>query len=238
VSLQRLRRALVSLALTLVAAGGLVAGAGNRVAASEGKCAGGHTRTLVENSHVRVYTVPSSAGVHRKFDVVACAKETGKRISLDVPEENDYAFLPPAIGLRGSVVGHAEQSYCGVQGDCSTSVQAHDMRYAGTKRDLLNGGPAGPAGHRLVKVGSLRVTSSGALIWITCPESARRAGIRGSQKPNCVRAGATDSVYRYLRRGLLKRLDRGRTIDPSSLRLHGNRASWKHGDERRHATLP
>jgi hypothetical protein len=223
----------------LVAAGGVAASAGSPVAASAGKCGGGHTRTLVENSQVRVYSVPSSAGVQRKFDVVACAKETGKRISLDVPEENDYAFLPPAIGVSGSVVGHAEESHCGVQGDCLTGVQAHDMRFAGTRRDLLNGGPAGPAGHRLVKVGSLRVTRSGALIWITCPESARRAGIRGSQKPNCVRAGAMDRVYTYrTRTGPLKRLDSGRSIDPSSLRLHGNRASWKHGGKRRHATLP
>jgi hypothetical protein len=223
----------------LVATGGLVASAGSHVAASAGQCAGGHTRTLVENSQVRVYSVPSSAAVRRKFDVVACAKETGKRISLDVPEESDYAFLPPAIDLRGSVVGHAEQSYCGVQGDCATSVQAHDMRFAGTRRDLLNGGPAGPAGHRLVKVGSLRVARSGALIWITCPESARRAGITGSREPNCIRPGAKDSVYAYLtRKSPLKRLDRGRSIDPSSLRLHGNRASWKHGDTRKHATLP
>ena len=226
------------MALLLVAAGGLAASAVNRVAASAGHCAGGHTRTLVENSHVRVYSVPSSAGVHRKFDVVACAKDTGKRISLDVPEENRYAFLPPAIGLKGSVVGHAIQSYCGVQGDCSTSVQAHDMRFAGTQRDLLNGGPAGPPRHRLVKVGSLRVTSTGTLIWITCPESARRAGIKGSRRPNCVRAGDRDSVYRLLKTGPVKRLDRGRSIDPSSLRLHGNRASWKHGDKLRHATLP
>jgi hypothetical protein len=222
----------------LVAAGGVAASAGSRVVASGGKCAGGHTRTVVENSRVRVYSIPSSAGVQRKFDVVACAKGTGKRIALDDPEENIYAFLPPAIGLRGSVVGHAIESYCGVQGDCSTAVQAHDMRFAGTRRDLLNGGPAGPPHHRLVKVGSLRVTSSGTLIWITCPESARRAGIKGSQKPNCVRAGAKDSVYRYLKTGPLKRLDRGSSIDPSSLRLHGNRASWEHGGKRRHATLP
>jgi hypothetical protein len=223
----------------LVAAGGLAANAGSRVAASAGKCAGGRTHTLVENSHVLVYSIPSSAGDERKFDVVACAKATVKRIALDDPEESDYAFLPPAIGLTGSVVGHAEESSCGVDYGCLTAVEAHDMRFAGTRRDLLNGGPAGPPGHRLVKVGSLRVTRSGALIWISCPERARQAGIRGSQKPNCLRAGAMDRVYTYrTRTGPLKRLDSGRSIDPGSLRLHGHRASWAHGNKRKHATLP
>jgi hypothetical protein len=226
--------------LLLLAAGAAIGLAGtlaNRGEASAGRCSGAHTRTLVESRNVRVYASPSPSAIRRKFDVYACAKATGKQIGLDDPEEGDYAFLPPSIGLKGSVVGSALQSYCGAQGSCLTGVVAYDLRFAGTQRDRLNGGFAGPPHHRLVKVGSLRVTTSGTLIWITCPERARE-GLIGSQRPNCVRAGDADNVYMLQPQGSMRRLDHGRTIDPSSLSLHGRRATWKHGSTRRHATLP
>jgi hypothetical protein len=208
-------------------------------AAAVNRCSAKDTRTLRENKYVRVYASPNRSGIRRKFDTVACSKLSGKGFGLDAPSLEYYAFIPHAISLRGNTVGVAVESRCGGEGLCATAVQAYDMRFAGTARDTLNGGDAGPRHRRLVKVGSLRVTRSGTLVWISCPEPSK-SRLSGSQHPNCVRAGDKDRVYTLgaSRSARLKLLDSGRTIDPSSLSLEADVATWKHGSKRLRAHLP
>jgi hypothetical protein len=202
------------------------------------RCEFRDTQTVAENRRVRVYTVPERNGFGREFAVAACYKPTGKVLPLDFPDLGSYAFLPPALALRGTIVGYAYQSDCArVGGSCATGVQATDMKHAGTRRDGVAGGIAGPRGDARVKVGSLRVSRGGRLVWISCPEP-RPARPRGRRAPNCVRPGARNRVYRLRGKGPeLELLDRGRTIDPSSLRLWEGVASWIHGNQRRRARI-
>jgi hypothetical protein len=202
--------------------------------AAASKCASRHSTTILQNSKVRVFKQPTRNGV-RGFDVYACHKASGEALILGDSFIGDYPFLPPAIALAGPVIGYADE-LCDEE-SCDTSVSAIDMRHPHDYRGNLNGSYGGPPGQRLVKVGSLRVTRKGSLIWIACPEK-RHSRLTGSRRPNCVRAGARDAVYRSLSRGELERLDRGKTIDPSSLRLTRHRASWRHGHHWRHANVP
>jgi hypothetical protein len=198
-----------------------------------------HTHTLAENRRVRVYTVPDRHGFERKFDLAACYKPSGKVLPLDAPDLGDYGFLPPALAVRGTIVGYAYQHDCHFAGGrCETAVGAYNMRYAGTPSDFAAGGIAGPRRHTRVKIGSLRVSRRGRLVWISCPDPhpGRPHGLR---TPNCVRPGARDRVYMLGSKGGydLKLLDRGRTIDPSSLKLSHGIATWIHGGHRRHARI-
>jgi hypothetical protein len=203
--------------------------------AAPSRCAARHPTTLLQSSKVRVFKQPTRDGV-RGFDVFACLKATGDSSMLGSSFSGDYPFLYPAIDLTGPVIGYAHEE-CDEE-FCATSVMATDLRHPDDFRGSLNGSYGAPRPHRLVKVGSLRVTRSGTLVWIACPER-RHTKLSGSRKPNCVRAGAADAVYmRVSRSEPLKRLDHGRSIDPSSLRLKSGRASWLHGGHRRHVAVP
>ena len=145
-------------------------------------------------------------------------------------------FLPPAIGLSGDVVGYADE-LCD-EDFCATSVTATDMRHPNDVHGFLNGSYAGGRrGHRLVKVGSLRVARDGMLVWIACPERTNRYRLSGARGPNCLRPDDLDTVYLKAARADAprKRLDRGRHIDPSSLRIRGGRAYWLDKGRRRSA---
>jgi hypothetical protein len=203
--------------------------------AASSRCAARASTTLLQNSQVRVFKQRSRDGV-RKFEVFACLKATGQGTPLGSAADATYPFLPPAIDLTGPVVGYGIQ-LCDVD-FCATGLYATDMRHPNDVRGSLNGSYGAPGRHRLVKVGSLRVARSGVLVWIACPEAARRK-VRGERGPNCIRPGDRDSVYlRPLAGKPFKLLDRGRTIDPSSLRLKAGRISWLHGHHRRHASIP
>ena len=121
------------------------------------------------------------------------------------------------------------------------------------KRGTLIFRPAG-VNSRPVKVGSLRIDGAGHVAWIICPEPvyANGAGgnIYGERKPDCLRPGAKDTVLTSIGGqtvvmngmptfvgGHLSVLDRGRRIDPLSLKLRGEALSWISGHRRRHAHL-
>jgi hypothetical protein len=190
---------------------------------------------LIQNAQVRVFKQWSRFG-RRKFEVLACFKATGEGTPLGAAAGGVYPFLRPAIDLTGAVVGHAEEQ---CDSDfCATSVMATDMSRPHPSQGDLNGSYGGPRPHRLVKVGSLRVSPNGTLVWIACPEKAHFK-VRGSRKPNCVKAGDRDSVYVRPPAGKpFKLLDRGRTIYPSSLRLKAGQISWRHGNQRRFSPIP
>jgi hypothetical protein len=173
-------------------------------------------------------------GKRRDFEVFACSKASGQGTPLGAVADGEYPFLGPAIDLNGPVVGNAVEQ---CDSDfCATSIAATDMREQHPSQGNLNGSYGAPKPHHLVKVGSLRVARDGTLTWIACPET-KRSKVDGLSEPSCVRAGHRDTVWVHRKGKPFKRLDMGRTIDPSSLRLKGGRISWIHGHHRRHAAL-
>lgn len=227
--------AVVLIALALAA----IAPAAASSPATTSKCAPHGSRTLVQNAKARVYTVRDAGGAEdRDYTTYGCAFASGKRRSLDAPNDLTDAYSSPAIKLSGTTVGWATD-FCGPN-SCDTGVGASDL----TKDDPggdLGGNPAGPKHHRAVKVGSLAVKRDGALAWIACPRHNADSSTYGlgSRRPNCVHAGDRDWVMLL---GATEPhahvLDSGRGIDPSSLRRHGSMISWLHDGKRRSATLP
>jgi hypothetical protein len=203
--------------------------------AAQNHCSARASTTLLENSQVRVYKQPTRYGA-RGFDVFSCLKATGEGDILGGSSVGDYPFLPPAIDLAGPVIGYATEE-CDRE-FCGTSIDAVDVRHKNSVDGFLNSSYGSPRHHTVVKVGSLRVSRRGTLVWIACPERSKHSKLIGSRKPNCVRAGDADAVYLRAPGGKpLRRLDHGRTIDPSSLRLKAGRASWVHGRHRRSAPV-
>ena len=200
--------------------------------ASISRCAVRGSTTLRENGQVRVYRVPEH-GKQRDFEVFACSKASGEGTPLGAIAAGDYPFLGPVIDLNGPVIGYATQE-CDRE-FCGTSIAATDMRHPNDVHGFLNGSYGAPRPH-LVKVGSLQVARGGKLMWISCPQT-RRSEVDGLSEPSCVRAGHRDTVWLRAKGEPFQRLDRGRTIDPSSLRLEHGRISWIHGRHRRHASL-
>jgi hypothetical protein len=203
--------------------------------ASSSRCAVRGSTTLLENSQVRVFRLPEH-GKRRNFEVFACSKASGQGIVIGNVRDGVYPFLGRAIDLAGPVVGNAVEQ---CDSDfCATSIVATDMRDPHPSEGNLNGSYGAPKPHHLVKVGSLRVARDGTLMWIACPH-AKRSKVDGSSEPSCARPGRRDTVWLRPPEGRpFKRLDRGRTIDPSSLRLKHGRISWIHGRHRLHAALP
>jgi hypothetical protein len=201
--------------------------------AASSRCAASRSTTLLQNPQLRVFKQPTRDG-RRGFDVFACLKATGEGNALGDARSHDYPFLYPAMNLAGPVIAYADEG-CDRE-FCGTTVTATDMRHPHDVHGVVNGSLGAPRPNQLVKVGSLRVSRGGTLVWIACPER-RLTKLTGSRKPNCVRPGDRDTVYLRIRGRPLKRLDHGRTIDPSSLRLRSGRASWLHGHHRRHAAV-
>lgn len=223
----------VALALAAIAASTSQLAAGS--ASSAGRCSEAHSHTILRNSQLRVYTVPPGRGP-RHFDVIACHTPTGKYLPLGSASGGQFPFLPPALAIRGSLVGYALEE-CDVE-ECDTVLFVRDIAHASSAQDLVNSGQGGPRGMRLVKVGSLRITAGGTLAWIACPEH-HRSTVSGSQRPNCIRAGDSDLVLSESVDDREPRvLDRGRRISPRSLRLSGSRLCWKRSGHRRCRTLP
>jgi hypothetical protein len=204
-----------------------------RLSASSHACRPARTTTLLENRSARVYR-------YREDDsIAACAFKQGGEEPLDDPIDQRQAFPPPSLALAGPVVGWAVEDCFS---DCYTAIVVMDLRY-------VNRTDAPPGSHRYanagidrrdVKVGSLRLRRNGGVAWITCPgHPFNDNGILvATQRPNCVHKGSLDRVVK-LDSGSRRRkvLDRSRKIDPGSLRIKGDRISWLHGDDRRHARL-
>jgi hypothetical protein len=227
----RLRTAL------LIAAVVVLLGSAPAAAPRSKPCYPKRSRTLLANREARVFALrPGLAS--RGYDIYGCAFASGDRYSLEGPPEV-IAFTPPAISLAGPLVGFAVNA-CDIE-SCSTGVFVKDLRLAGTSRSVeeVVRHVASPTGQDVVKVGSLRITRGGAIAWIVCPDTYGGVGDPPTRRnPNCVRPGSLDRVV-ALPGGSSEVvvLDKGREIDPSSLRLAGHRLSWRHSGRIRHASL-
>lgn len=234
-----LRIGCVALALTIIGSG--VAGGARTTEPAHNTCRPRGSQTLTQNAQVRVYRLPVRRA-ERGFVVYACAFSNGQRQSLD-DGLSSYAFLPPAISVRGRTVGYASTDCdfsAGGHG-CETSVAVIDPSLPPSLDPPIRAAEAGPSPGEAVKVGSLRHKSNGAIAWIQCPEplaDGSETQIRGDRGPTCVRPGNADRVYKLdadTKRRIV--LDRGKHIYPGSLRLDGSRLSWRSAGRTRHATL-
>jgi hypothetical protein len=80
------------------------------------------------------------------------------------------------------------------------------------------------------------------VIWIACPAPSD-GPLAADPRGTCAKRGAYDRVFRARLDSSgtahVQQLDRGRGIDPRSLRrLHGSRVVWRHGKRRKVAKLP
>lgn len=171
---------------------------------------------------VVVSTRGSDEGSH-----YACLFARGKLLLLDDRKEL-YGYR--AVALAGPLVANAVDD-CGPK-TCVTYLTVTDLR---DEDDGIEG-QASVAPYQAGELASIALKPNGSVAWIGCT-SHRRAS-RGRVR-RCVRGGhATKWVFAQ-RAGDQEplQLDVGRSIDPTSLHLHGSRLTWRHGKARRHATL-
>lgn len=198
-------------------------------------CGPADAKTIVANDRIRVYKVVTP-GDNAEDDVVACLQDSDIRRTLASPGDTYYVFRPPALQLRGTLIGSAID-FCPPEEDCLTSIQVEDLSRPSDPSALLNGSRGAP--RRLFKVGSLRFRPSGSIAWIACTENDTQV-FSASRQPNCVRPGRGRKWVMRDGGGSTKAevLDTGRQIDPSSLRLAGSRLTWRKDGRRRIGRLP
>jgi hypothetical protein len=198
-------------------------------------CGPADAKTLVANEQIRVYKVTTSRD-DAAGDVVACLEGSDVRRKLESPGDTYYAFRPPALQLRGTLIASAID-FCDPNADCETSIAVEDLSRASESTGLLNSSHGTP--RRLVKVGSLRFRPNGSVAWIACSENDRQV-FSASRQPNCVRPGR-DRIWvmrKIVGSAKAEVLDTGRRIDPSSLRLSGQRLTWREAGRPKTRQLP
>jgi hypothetical protein len=222
-------RGLAALAVSSAAA--LVIAAATNAPATEREpvCGPRDTFTLLQRGMIRVYK--RQRGHETK--TVACDAAHEARFVLDYPPFL-HAFAPPAMDIRGEVLGFAlndhEDPFDQAPG---TEVHVRDFSTLRSPTDRPEGSFRYADRYGRSVVGSVRVTRNRQVAWIACNEQDEFALMR-----YCKRPGPLAWVYRSTNTGSgRKLLDRGREIDPSSLRIAGTRLSWIHSGKRRYAEL-
>jgi hypothetical protein len=152
----------------------------------------------------------------------------------------DFSVLLPDVDLDGTVAAYAIDDFSDedVPGTHVTSVEVQDLRRPGDAHVIFYG-YADPEGTS--KVASIRVRRSGAVAWIACRSTAgANRDLVSGPRERCQRPGVMSWVFARQSdasdiRAVL--LDRGRGIDPDSLRLRGSDLTWHHGDTVRNGSL-
>ena len=240
-------RDLAAVAAVLAAAAGSLAAGGTADGASDACSARGSVVRL-DGRHVRVLTVRNAAGL----DFYACYKdavESGQeRVDPLVEADlDDFGFLPPALAASGRSVAFgldARRPEGEGAGRITTVIVDRYLREGKGARGRhagwysVHSTRAGLT--RESKVGSMVVRPNGAVAWISCPMRGRPSN---SRAPTCVRPGYENAVFRTRSRDLeldsnhRELLDRGRGIDPGSLRRRGGRIFWTKEGRQRSAAL-
>jgi hypothetical protein len=190
--------------------------------------------TLAETSTARVYQVERRRDGRATLYTYGCLRSTGNQLLLASDAEPSALFPRPAISLVGPYVGY------GVDTDTDTSspggrityVEVDDLRPQQPGQETA--GLVVSAGPRdVARVGSLKVSSTGAVVWISCPAPSD-GPLAADPSGSCTRPGAHDRVYRAKlgRSGLanVALLDKGTSIDPHSLhRARHSSVTWRHG---------
>ena len=200
-------------------------------------CEPDSSTTLAETDAARVYQVERQHGGHSTHYTYGCLRAFGSPVLLASDAEPAALFPRPAISLIGPYVGYAVDTDTDTESPSGrvTYVEVDDLRpqEPGQERAglVVSAGP-----REVARVGSLKVSRSGAVAWIACPAPTTGA-LAADPSGKCRRPGAYDRVYRAALGpnggARVKLLDRGRTIDPHSLRRVHSGVAWRHAGKTR-----
>lgn len=190
--------------------------------------------TLLATRFARVYQVERERGGRSTLYTYACLRSTGGQLLLASDAEPAAIFPRPAISLIGPYVGYAVDTDTepSAPGGRMTYVEVDDLRPQKPGREraglVVSAGPRDVA-----RVGSLKVSPTGAVVWVACP-APRDGPLASDPSGACSRPGAHARVYRARLQDdgsvRLELLDKGRGIDPHSLRRARHaRVEWDHG---------
>ena len=212
---------------------------------SSGKptCEPDGSTTLAETPDARVYQVERQRNGHSTLFTYGCLRAFGSQVLLASDAEPAALFPPPAISLIGPYVGYAVDTDTDTSGPGGrmTYVEVDDLRPQEPGRERA--GLVVAAGPRdVARVGSLKVSRAGAVVWISCP-APPDGPLASDPRGKCARPGTYDRVFRaHLdSSGVahVEQLDKGRTIDPHSLRrARHSSVTWRHGKRKMTAKLP
>jgi hypothetical protein len=213
----------------------LAAPGGSRGAAGDKRpCEPEGSTTLLATRFARVYQVERERGGRSTLYTYGCLRSTGSQLLLASDAEPAAIFPRPAISLVGPYAGYAVDTDTDLAdpGGRMTYVEVDDLRpqEPGKERPGLVVA-AGP--RDVARVGSLKVSRTGAVVWIACPAPSD-GPLASDPSGACTRPGSHAHVYRArLRRNgsiRLELLDKGRGIDPHSLRrAQHSSVAWSHG---------
>ena len=201
------------------------------------------SKTLAETRTARVYQIARTRSGHSTLYTYGCLKESGSQVLLASDAEPSAIFPAPAISLIGPYVGYAvdTDSDPDAPGGRVTYVEVDDMRPQKPGQEVA--GLVANAGARdVARVGGLKVSKHDAVAWIACPAPSD-GPLAADPRGKCAKPGAYDRVFRARLDSSgaahVEQLDRGRGIDPHSLRrAHGSRVAWRHGKRKLSAKLP
>ncbi len=231
----RLGVAGLGFAAAVAAAAAAMAGAHPIGEARGSRCAPPGTVKLWASPRARVYRNRHTGSK------VACWMPTGRRTVLDYPPDF-VVYPPPAIAIAGPLIATAGEGTDDPDARDDTIILVDDLRTGERAEGFRPRGAEPFASSRPhafdAKVGSMKVKPNGAVAWIACRIEDNGPEEWGDPRPNCIRRGAFNEVRKYdARSPKPKTLDRGRGIDPRSLRRKGSRIYWRHGSLRKSATL-
>lgn len=186
-------------------------------ASGSSTCSGG--RTLVLGASVRVYssTTPHPAGTFAQTSVYACTFARGRPLLLGTTAGQRHV---EDFVVAGDSVAFAATSM-GVD-TLSSSVEVLDAADDRLLRDLAAAGPSRRP-ESFTTVAAIVVRAAGQVGWIATVSAIGQRRARYEVH----RAGSSGAAL----------LDSGARIDPRSLRLRGERISWRDGAGTRSATL-
>ena len=190
--------------------------------------------TLLATDFARVYRIERERGGRSTVYTYGCLRSSGSQLLLASDAEPAALFPRPAISLAGTYVGYAVDTDTEPtkRGGRMTYVEVDDLSPQMPGRERA--GLVVAAGPRdVARVGSLKASSSGAVVWVACPAPSEWP-LASDPSGACSRPGTHARVYRAaLRRDgstRLELLDKGRGIDPHSLRrAKHSRVVWNHG---------
>lgn len=201
------------------------------------------SKTLAETRDARVYQVARTRSGHSTLYTYGCLKKSGSQVLLASDAEPSAIFPAPAISLIGPYVGYAVDTDGDpdAPGGRVTYVEVDDMRPQQPGQEVA-GLVVNAGAHDVARVGALKVSKHGAVMWIACPAPSD-GPLAADPRGKCARPGSYDRVFRAQLdssgTGQVQQLDRGRGIDPYSLRrAHGSRVVWRHGKRKLSAKLP
>src|SRR3954452_17509044 len=190
--------------------------------------------TMLAPRSARVYQIERERNDRSTLYTYGCLRSTGSQLLLASDAEPAAIFPRPAISLIGPYAGYAVDTDTEPTepGGRMTYVEVDDLRPQEPGRERA--GLVVAAGPRdVARVGSLKVSRRGSVVWVASP-APRQGPVASDPSGACSRPGAHARVYRA-RLGSdgnvrLELLDKGRGIDPHSLRrAKHSRVVWNHG---------